>query len=274
MKNPAIFLLPMIIIVLFAFVGGRLMASGAISPTTMIIIAVGAFLLMMLVRPKKQAPSGNADTTLALLGDFSKDAFSQDEHLNTQFQSALSDYVNSMPKAAQKKLENLQPQCKTDADTYAVSLVLGLVKSSTGDYAGAIKLFNQAVILNPTADLADLIGSTQQRIGQLEAALDSYAFALDLDPDNINIRGKLATAYVADGDFISAIDHAQMVLDRDENHASALATIAICHGCLDHADLYSGYTARAVENGYKEEKITATVDALKKKYKKTIESLK
>lgn len=274
MKNSAILLLPMIIIVLFAFVGGRLMASGAISPTTMIIIAVVAFLLMMLVRPKKQAPAANADTSLSLLGNFGKDAFSNDEQLNAQFQSALSDYVNSMPKAAQKKLENLQSLCKTDADTYAVSLVLGLVKSSTGDYADAIKLFNRAVILNPTADLADLIGSTQQRIGELEAAMDSYAFALELDPDNVGIRAKLATAYVADGDFIMAIDHAQLVLDRDEKHASALATIAICHGCLGHSDLYTGYTARAVENGYKEEKITATVDALKKKYKKTIESLK
>lgn len=274
MKNSAILLLPMIIIVLFAFLGGRLMASGAISPTTMIIIAVVAFLLMMLVRPKKQAPAANADTTLALLGDFAKDAFSDNEQLNAQFQSAVSDYVNSMPKSAQKKLESLQPLCKTDADTYAVSLVLGLVKSGTGDYAGAIKLFNQAVILNPTAELADLIASSQQRIGELEAAMDSYAFALELDPDNINIRGKLATAYVADGDFEMAIEHAQLVLDRDEKHASALATIAICHGCLGHSDLYAGYTARAVENGYKEEKITATVEALKKKYKKTLENLK
>jgi hypothetical protein len=79
---------------------------------------------------------------------------------------------------------------------------------------------------------------------------------------------------VGNGDFLTAIDHAQQVLDLQEDHASALATIAICHGVLDHTSLYDGYTAKAVEAGYNEQKITTTVTALKKKYKKTLESLK
>ena len=39
-------------------------------------------------------------------------------------------------------------------------------------------------------------------------------------------------------------------------------------------DSPSGYTAKAVEAGYSEQKITTTVPALKKKYKKTLESMK
>ena len=61
---------------------------------------------------------------------------------------------------------------------------------------------------------------------------------------------------MGDGKFETAIDHAQQFLDLQENHASALATIATFHGVMDHTDLYEGYTARAVEAGYSEQKIT------------------
>ena len=104
--------------------------------------------------------------------------------------------------------------------------------------------------------------------GELKKAIDSYEFALEMEPDNADARSCLATAYVAHGDFELAIEESQLVLDQDENNASALATIAICHGVLGDEDLRIGYTQQAVDNGYKEEKINSTIDALKKRFKK------
>lgn len=273
MKKNGVFLVPILVIGVFMLISNRLMSSGAMSPSTMVIIGAVAFVLMLLIRPQKPTSQTSPDTALSLLGDYSKDAFSYDESLSSQFQSAVSDFLNSMPKSAVKKLEKLQALCKTDADTYAVSVAMGMIKCQNDDYAEAIKLFNKAVVLHPTAQLAESIASAQQRIGELDEAIDSYEFALDLDPEAIDIRAKLATACVGNGDFESAIDHAQLVLDKQEDHASALATIAICHGVLDHTDLYNGYTAKASEAGYSEQKITTTVTALKKKYKKTLESM-
>ncbi len=273
MKKNGVFLVPILVIGVFMLISNRLMSSGAMSPSTMVIIGAVAFVLMLLIRPQKPTSQTSPDTALSLLGDYSKDAFSYDESLSAKFQSAVSDFLNSMPKSAAKKLEALQPLCKTDADTYAVSVAMGMIKCQNDDYAEAIKLFNKAVVLHPTVQLAESIASAQQRIGELDEAIDSYEFALDLDPEAIDIRAKLATACVGNGDFESAIDHAQLVLDKKEDHASALATIAICHGVLDHADLYNGYTAKASEAGYSEQKITTTVTALKKKYKKTLESM-
>ena len=273
MKKNGVFLVPILVIGVFMLISNRLMSSGAMNPSTMVIIGAVAFVLMMLIRPKKPAGKVSADSTLSLLGDFSKDAFSYDENLSRQFQSAISDLLNTMPKAAAKKLESLQSQCRTDADTYAVSVAMGMLKCNEGDFAAAIKLFNRAIVLHPTAELAESIGSAHQRIGELDEAIDSYEFALDLDPEKIDIRAKVATAYVGDGKFETAIDHAQQVLDLQPDHASALATIAICHGCLGHTSLYEGYTAKAVEAGYSEQKITTTVPALKKKFKKTLEGL-
>ena len=274
MKKSGIFILPLLIFAVISLLGTRLFASGGMHPAVLVAIAAGAMLLMAAIRPKNKNGKAAPDATLAILGDFAKDAFDYDEKLSAKYQSAVADYINSMPKSAINKLTALESQCKTDADTYAVAVAMGLAKTTVGDFEAAIKLYNKAVVLCPTSQLADAIGSCQQRIGELREAMDSYAFALELDPDNIDVRGKLATAYVADGDFEMAIEHAQLVLDREENHASALATIAICHGCLDHEDLYKGYTAKAVDAGYKEEKITSTVPALKKKFRKTLESMK
>lgn len=268
MKKTGIFLVPILIIGAFMLMSNKLMASGAVNPTTMVIVAVVAFVLMLAIRPKKQPSSGNTESTLSLLGDFAKDAFANDEKLSKQFDSAVSDYVNGMPRAATSKLEKLQPLCKTDADNYAVSVALGMTKSSTGDYAAAIKLYNKAVVLHPTTELAMAIGNAQQRIGELEQARDSYEFALDLDPSNIDARSSLATAYVADGMFEEAIEEARLALEQDENHSSSLATCAICYGILDDTLLCRSYTDKAVANGYNASKITDTITALKKKFKK------
>lgn len=268
MKKPFYFLIPILIFAVISFLGTRLFASGGMHPAVLVAIAAVAMLLMAAIRPKAGSGKAAPDAALTILGDFAKDAFDHDEKLASKFQSAVADYVGSMPKAAINKLEKLQPLCKTDADTYAVSVAMGLAKTTVGDFEAAIKLYNKAVVINPTTELAAAIGAAQQRIGELTQAMDSYAFALELDPDNVDARSSLATAYVADGDFEMAIEHAKLVLDRDENHASALATTAICYGVLNDPLLYKSYTEKAVANGYKEDKITSTVPALKKKFKR------
>lgn len=267
MKKNGMFIIPVVAVAIFALMNRTMYANG-LNLKTILMIGIIPFVLMILIRPKKSGGKVSADTATSLLGDHAKDAFCHDPALSAKFQSAVSDCFRSMPKSAQKKLTELEPHCKNDVDTYAYCVAMGLVKFNLDDYEGAIKLYNKAVVLFPTAQLADSIGSCQQRIGELEKAMDSYEFALDLEPDNLPIRAKLATAYVADGNFEAGIEHAQMVLDQDENNASALATIAICHGVLSNQDLYKGYTAKAVENGYNEQKITNTVTTLKKRFKK------
>ena len=274
MKKAGSFLVPILVVGVVIVFFRQVFGNGPMNPLVMLGIVAVCLISTASLRPKNKGSKSNAENTFSLLGDYGKEAFSYDEALSNQFQSAITDFMKSMPKAATKKLEKLQPLCKTDADTYAVSVALGMIKCYDDEHEAAIKLFNRAVVLHPSAELADAIGSAYQRIGELEQAIDSYEFALDLNPEKIDIRAKVATAYVGDGDFLTAIDHAQQVLDLQEDHASALATIAICHGVLGHTSLYEGYTARAVEAGYSEQKITTTVPALQKKFKKTLESLK
>ena len=274
MKKLGSFLIPIAVLAVIALLFKQVFGSGPMNPLVMVAIILGCLVGSSMLRPKKKGGSSSVDTTLSLLGEFSKEAFSHSEALSGQFQSAISDFVNSMPKAAERKLEKLQPLCITDADTYAVSVALGMLKYQNGDYSAAVNLYNKAVVLHPTTELAYAIGAVQQRMGELEQARDSYEFALDLDPENIEALSSLATAYVADGMFEDAITEARLALEKDENHASSLATCAICYGVLDDSLLYKHYTDKAVDNGYSADKISTTVTVRKKKYKKTREAMR
>lgn len=263
MKKSGLYFIPILIFGLVMLLGNKLFLSGTISPTVLMIIGVVAVVLLVLVRPKSSAKAAPSEA-LSLLDDLAKEAFADDPALESKFQSAAADYVANCPKAALNKLGKLAPQCSTDADRYAVAMVSGLCYSSLNEYEKAVAEYNRAVVIHPSAKLAITIGSCQQRLGELRKARDSYEFALDLDPKNIEALSNLATAYVADRKYSDGLETAMQVLELDENHASALATAAICSGLKGDTLMQKHYTDRAVQNGYNLEKITKTISALKK----------
>lgn len=264
MKKFAYFI-PVLLFLAFSVVGTRMFSAGSISPTTMLIAMAVMFGVMMLIRPKTAAPKPVSDVEQKVRGDFAKDAFADDAKLNAKFQAALKDYSSNCPKASINKLEKLAPLCRTEQETYAVSIATALCYTTLSKFREAIREYTRAVGLHPTSELAVSLGSCYQRLGQLEEAQDSYQFALDLDPANIEARSILATAYVADGDYETALEHAMLALQQNEKHASSLATAAICYGLQDDSLMQKQYTRLAVENGYSEKKINDTISALKKR---------
>lgn len=265
MKKNIFFLIPILIFGVFMLLSNRLFLSGGIDPTTFIMMGIALVLILMLARPKTAAKKAPADVAEEVMGDYAKDAFADDPQLNAKFQAALKDYGSNCPKAALSKLAKLAPQCRNDKETYAVAMATALCHVSQHNYAEAIPEYNRAVVLNPTAALAITIGSCNQRLGNLKEAKDSYEFALDLEPENVDARSSLATVYVARGKYESALEQAMLALQLNEKHASSLATAAICYGMLDDSLLYKHYMNLASENGYSEEKIKNTVSALKKR---------
>lgn len=259
------FLIPILLFLGFSVISRRLFASGGINPTTILIITAVFFGVMLMSRPKNKAPKSVSDLDAQIRGDFAKDAFTDDSPVSRKFQSAVKDFAGNMPKSATRKLAELANQCRNDQERYAHAMASALCASSQQNFKEAIRHYNKAIVLNPTAELALTLGSCQQRIGELSKAQDSYEFALELEPDNLEVRSNLATSYVADGDYETGLEHALMVLEKKEDHASALATAAICYGMLDNSLLKKHYTKLAVENGYKESKINDTISALKKR---------
>lgn len=259
------FLIPILLFLGFTMLTPRLFAAGGANKSTMLLIIVVFMVLAFSFRPKNKTPKAVSDVEAQVRGDFARDAFADDAQLAAKFQSALKDFSGNMPKSALNKLNKLAPQCRNDQETYAVAMALALCAVQQQNYKEAIRHYNKAIVLHPTTELAMTIGSAYQRLGELKKARDSYEFALDLDAGNLDARSSIATTYVADGDYEAALEQAQLVLEKNEAHASALATTAICYGLLNDSLMHRQYTRLAVENGYSEKKITDTVSALKKR---------
>lgn len=260
-----LYFVPVLLMILFFALSNRLLASGSVNPSIMILVAAALFVVLMLVRPKSAAPKPASDIEKKIRGDFAQDAFADDAQLAAKFQAALKDYSSNMPKAALSKLQKLSAQCTGDKEIYAVSNATATVLVTQGKHKEAIQSYIRALNLHPDSDLAMNLGSCYQRLGELDKARDSYQYALDLDSGNLEALSSLATTHVADRNYKRGLDTAMQVLEKDENHASALATAAICYGLLNDPLMHKHYTDRAVANGYKKDKITQTVDALKKR---------
>ncbi|MEF2837316.1 MAG: hypothetical protein U0N82_06295 [Oscillospiraceae bacterium] len=259
------FIIPVLIFLLFMSLGNKVLATGTVSPSSLVIIVVVAVGLILFMKPKTKVNKPATDIEVKARGDFAKDAFADKPQLEAKFQAAIKDYNSNMPKAALAKLTKLAPLCTDDKEIYAVSMATAQVQMLLGKPLPAIREYTRALGLHPTTQGAIDLGSCHQRMGNLDKARDSYEFALDLDPDNLEARAILATTYVADGDYYTALEQAQMVLEKNDKHASALATAAISCGLTGDPVMCKHYTTQAVENGYSKKKIEETIAVLKKR---------
>ena len=260
-------LVPVVFLLVFMRLSSGVLASGSVSPLALIGITTVFMILLIAMRPKSKGPKPVSDLEKKVRGDFAKDAFAGNEKLGALFQSAIKDYCSNMPKAALTKLTKLAAQCTDDKESYAVAMATAQCHLIIGKPLPAILEYTKALTIHPSAEVAMELGSCHQRLGNLDKARDSYEYALDLDEGNLEAKSRIATTYVADHKFETALEYANQIIDADETHSSALATAAICHGVLNNPVMCNFYTTQAVENGYSQRKIEETIHTLKKRIK-------
>lgn len=258
-------IIPVLMLLVFMRLGTSVLASGAVNPLVLVGATFVGLFALLLLKPKNKSAKPVSELEKKARGDFAKDAFAENPKLESLFQSAIKDMSSNMPKAALAKLTKLAPQCTNDPEKYAVAMATAQCQLILGKPLLSIREYTQALSLHPTAEVAMELGSSHQRLGNLDKARDSYEFALDLDPDNLEAISRIATTYVADHDFETALEYANRVIDKDGNYASALATAAICHGVLNDSIMCRYYTNLAIENGYSQKKIEGTINTLKKR---------
>lgn len=264
MKNFAFFV-PVLMLLGFMFVSTRLFASGSVSPTTLVVIMCAMFAASFLFRPKKnQKARPMSDVEAEIRGEFARDAFAEDPQLSAKFQSAIKDMASSMPKSAFNKLTKLAPLCQGDKERYAVAMALAQVQMTNGKFLDAARQYTTALVIHPSAEIAMKQGGCYQRMGELDRARSAYTYALDLDENNLEAHSAIATTYVADREYEKALGVALKILEKNETHASALATTAICYGLLDDPVMSRHFADRAEAQGYSRKKINDTISALKK----------
>lgn len=260
-------LVPVLMMLVFMKLSTGMLSSGTVNPLVLIGISVFFLVLLLAFRPKNKGTKTASTLEQKARGEFAKDAFAEDSKLETMFQAAIKDVNSNMPKAALKKFEKLAQQCTGDPEMYAVAMATAQCHMIVGKPLPAIREYTRALNIHPTAEVAMELGSCHQRLGNLDKARDSYEYALDLDENNLDAPARIATTYVADHDFQTALTYANRVIDKDEHHASALATAAICHGLLGDSVMCTYYTNLAADNGYSQKKIEETIVTLKRKVK-------
>ena len=260
-------LVPMALLLIFMRISSGVLATGSVNPMMLLGISGVFMILLLATRPKKKVSKPVAELEQKVRGDFAKDAFAEDPKLGAMFQAALKDYSGNMPKAAIAKLTKLAAQCTGDKEAYAIAMATAQCQMVIGKPLPAIREYTKALTIHPSAEVALELGSCHQRLGNLDKARDSYEYALDLEEGNLEALSRIATTYVADHDFETALDYANRIIDLDENQASALATAAICHGLLGNTVLCTHYTNQAVEQGYNQKKIEETIVTLRKRVK-------
>lgn len=260
-------LVPVLMLLVFMRLSTGIIASGSVSPAVLVVGTFFVLMLLMALKPKNKGAKAVSNLEKKARGEFAKDAFADNPKLGAMFQAAVKDYNGNMPKAALAKLTKLSTQCTDPKEIYAVSMASAQCLTVIGKPLLAIRDYTKALNIHPTPEVALELGSCHQRLGNLDKARDAYEYALDLDANNLEAPSRIATTYVADHEFRTALDYANRVIDQDENNASALATAAICHGMLEDSVLCNYYTNLAVENGYNKKKIEETIFTLKRKVK-------
>lgn len=107
----------------------------------------------------------------------------------------------ALPAAAMTSGDSPGPAAPATPNAY--SQAVQLVKAQ--DYAGAVALLEGFVAINPgNADAWNELGYSQRKLGQLDAALQSYNRALAIEPEHRGANEYLGELYLEMGDLAKA----------------------------------------------------------------------
>jgi tetratricopeptide (TPR) repeat protein len=112
-----------------------------------------------------------------------------------------ADQAVSELNAAQQKL----------GPTFLVSYFRGLALKRAGKSSEALSAFQDAISLNPNSAEAHLgVGQVELSLGRAREAIAELEYGLRLDPNNVQARRLLSTAYHRAGDLQNAAKYAQV----------------------------------------------------------------
>src|SRR5947209_11261425 len=95
-----------------------------------------------------------------------------------------------------------------------------------GDYAAAVRLFEQAQAASPGCDKLFYTGLARYRLGQSDRAIIAFQSAVQCDPKLVPARLALAEAYAERGNDNAALESFTGVLRLDATNTSALRDAA------------------------------------------------
>ena len=153
-------------------------------------------------------------------------------------------------RKALKYLGQLQKECKTQDEFYAVWLFIALCFTDSQMHPEAIQIYRQ-MVNNQLADsrVFSNMGYVYAAMGEPEKAMSSYKEALYLDKNNASTHVNIANVHFGRHELEEAIPWAQKALELEPKMRQAATLLAIIYSITGDKEQAEKYRHIAIVNG-------------------------
>lgn len=164
------------------------------------------------------------------------------------FYAALHNLNNNKPNAALDKLEDLQAECESADERFALAFFSGMCCDDLEQYESSVKHYERAAgfkrIISPLINA----GFGYSELGEFGRALECLQRAVDIKPDAVAYNN-ISQIYIELQDYEKALEYAKLSIELNAAREDSLSAAAICHAMLGHDDEYKEYLRRFVSAG-------------------------
>lgn len=107
---------------------------------------------------------------------------------------------------------------------------------AAGNSVQALNYYRQLSLIAPHATVLQEVASLAARTGAYEEETKALESAVRLDPDNSDIRSRLASSYLRDFDYLRAADQFERILAVHGDSVEVRANLAVCYGYLSQPE--------------------------------------
>ena len=219
-------------------------------------ISISAMCLFGFGRLNYSVGRTSLKTMESAFADVIRTAFNGQYMNRNKLLCALRLFTEGNYRKSMKYLTQLQPECKTPDEYYAVWLFIARNFTEAQMYPEALRMYNQ-LVSNKLADsrIFSNMGFIYSAQGEKEKAISSFNEAIFLDKDNPNPYSNMAFLHFEAYEFDKAIPLAEKALEVNPKFRQAAGLLAAIYDQTGNKELSDKYRHIAIANGSNAEEL-------------------
>ena len=165
-------------------------------------------------------------------GDIIGGAFIEPGKGSKKFFAALEYYQYNQPAKLVEAMREVEPFCTKNDERFAVAVFKAIGYDEMRAYEKAVEHYESALTYKENSTAASNLGICYQRLGESERAIDTYLYAIKIDPRNAYPYNNLAQLYIRKENYEDALRYADMAIEKKETFREAYSAKAIAHAML------------------------------------------
>ncbi|MBQ8496596.1 MAG: tetratricopeptide repeat protein [Clostridia bacterium] len=149
-----------------------------------------------------------------------------------KFFAALEYYQYNQPSKLVDAMRELESACTNNDERFAVVFFKALGYDAMKSYANAAAAYEKALLYREDSTAASNAGSCYQNLEDYDRAIDTYLFAIKIEPDNAYPYNNLAQLYNRKAEYEKALFYAETAIEKKENFRQAYSAKAVASAML------------------------------------------